>query len=84
MDWSRIRVVYGSTAISEAPSDPFFDKLARKGEGTIQVGLLFFRPHRKPDQLWERLFLIGLLLRDQYHRGKGCQSSQNAIKRRFN
>ncbi len=41
MDWSRIRVVYGSTAISEAPSDPFFDKLARKGEGTIQVGLLF-------------------------------------------
>ena len=50
MDWSRIRVVYGSTAISEAPSDPFFDKLARKGEGTIQVGLLFFRPHRKPDQ----------------------------------
>ena len=28
--------------------------------------------------------LIGLGLRDQYHRGKGCQSSQDAIKRRFN
>lgn len=32
--------------LSEAPSDPFFDKLARKGEGTIQVGLLLFRPER--------------------------------------
>jgi len=30
------------------------------------------------------LFLIVLLLRDQYHREKGCQSFQDAIKRRFN
>jgi hypothetical protein len=28
--------------------------------------------------------LSGVLLRDQYHRRKGCQSSQDAIKRRFN
>ena len=64
MDWSRIRVVYGSTAISEAPSDPCFDQLARKGEGTIQVGLLFFRLNRKPFQCWGRLVLSGVLLRD--------------------
>ncbi|MEE8115182.1 MAG: hypothetical protein V3T23_12625, partial [Nitrososphaerales archaeon] len=26
----------------------------------------------------------GLILRDQYHRGKGCQGRQDEIKRRFN
>jgi hypothetical protein len=41
MDWSRIRVVYGSTAISEAPSDPFFDKLARKGGGLYRLAYFF-------------------------------------------
>jgi len=31
-----------------------------------------------------RLVLIGLLLRDQYHKGNSCQGRQDAIKRRIN
>ncbi len=42
------------------------------------------KSHEKPYQYWGRLVLSGVLLRDQYHRGKGCQASQDAIKRRFN
>ncbi len=40
--------------------------------------------HRKPSQCWGMLVLSGVLLRDQYHKGKGSQPLQNAINRRIN
>jgi hypothetical protein len=75
------------------PLDGGCHQLAVIGQGTD--GRLFILSHQttvtfnirtknSSEFAFHTQYSIGLMLRDQYHRGKGCQGRHDSIKRRMN